>query len=101
MPQVLLRTRNERPPVAVRSAHAVVDDRVASCMNVTARTVRKVEPRRRGIPFAPSAMMLALATSTTGCRVVEGIFKTGFWFGVIAVVAVIAIVLFAIGKLVS
>ncbi|HEY3496087.1 MAG TPA: hypothetical protein VGK73_15420 [Polyangiaceae bacterium] len=83
MTDVSVRARNEKAP----ATHAVAP---------------RVQPQRGArLPLALLAPLAALATSATGCQVVEGIFKTGFWFGVIAVVAVVALLLFGVGKLFS
>ena len=52
----------------------------ADCMNA-------IQPR-----LARPFLLLPLVLSLNGCRVVGGIFKAGVWVGVIAVVAVIALV---------
>ena len=44
-------------------------------------------------------LIVLLAVSSTGCEVVEGIFKAGLLVGVIAVVLVLAIVGFLVAKL--
>ena len=43
--------------------------------------------------------LVLLGMSTAGCEVVGGIFKAGFWVGVIAVVAVLALVGFGVSKM--
>jgi hypothetical protein len=43
------------------------------------------------------ALLVALALTTLpGCRVVEGIFKAGFWVGAIVIVMVVALVFGAV-----
>ena len=42
--------------------------------------------------------LIVLCTSLTGCEVIGDIFKAGMWVGVIVVVAIIALVLWLIGK---
>ena len=44
------------------------------------------------------ATLLLLAVSLSGCEVIGGIFKAGMWTGVIIIVAVVALILFLIGK---
>ena len=39
------------------------------------------------------AMMLVVLTFAEGCRAVEGIFKAGFWVGLILAVVVVGIVI--------
>jgi hypothetical protein len=56
---------------------------------------------RDRVPRASLTVTAAFAASASGCQVVEGIFKTGFWFGVITVIAVVALLLFALKKLAS
>jgi hypothetical protein len=43
---------------------------------------------------------LLLCLNLTGCELVKGIFKAGVWVGVIGVFAVIALIVFALSKLV-
>ena len=45
------------------------------------------------------AVLLLASTQLTGCAVVKGIFKAGVWAGVLGVVAVIALIGYAISKL--
>lgn len=45
------------------------------------------------------AMLIAIALQLTACEAVKGIFKAGFWVGVIVVVAVVAGIAFAFSKL--
>jgi hypothetical protein len=45
--------------------------------------------------------VLLLALASTSCEVVEGIFKAGVWVGVLMVVGIIALVMFAVTKLKS
>jgi hypothetical protein len=44
------------------------------------------------------AILLITVTMLTSCEAIGGIFKAGMWVGVIVVVAVIALVLWLIGK---
>jgi len=39
-----------------------------------------------------------VANMLTGCEVIGGIFKAGLWVGVVVVVAIIALVLYFVGK---
>jgi hypothetical protein len=50
--------------------------------------------------IAPLPLLLATVT-LAGCQIVGDIFKAGVWVGVIAVVAVIAIVIWLISRAVS
>ena len=43
-------------------------------------------------------LVLLLAVIVSGCSVVGGIFKAGFWTGIIIVVLVVAALLFLVGK---
>jgi hypothetical protein len=43
-------------------------------------------------------LVLLLAVVASGCSVVGGIFKAGFWTGIIIVVLVVAGLLFLVGK---
>ena len=45
-----------------------------------------------------AALIMMLFTS---CEVVEGIFKVGFWAGIIVVVLIIAIIIWLIKKFIS
>lgn len=44
------------------------------------------------------ASLLVMMVTLTSCDAIAGIFKAGMWVGVIVVVAIIAIVLWLIGK---
>lgn len=50
--------------------------------------------------IAPSFLMIS-AVTLAGCDVVAGIFKAGVWVGAIAVIAVIAVVIWLISRAVS
>jgi len=43
-------------------------------------------------------VIVLVLLSLSSCQVVEGIFKAGVWVGVLAVVAVIGLIIFIIGK---
>ena len=43
-------------------------------------------------------LLLLLAVGASGCTVVGGIFKAGFWAGIIVVVLIVAVLLFIVGK---
>jgi hypothetical protein len=43
--------------------------------------------------------LLAVLISLSSCEVIGGIFKAGVWVGVIAVVAVVALVFFLISRI--
>ena len=45
-----------------------------------------------------STLLLALLVSLSGCEAIAGIFKAGMWTGVIVIVAIIALVLYLVGK---
>lgn len=47
---------------------------------------------------AMCAFLLLLTVSLSGCEAIAGIFKAGMWTGVIVIVAVIALVLYLVGK---
>lgn len=50
--------------------------------------------------FAPIATLFVLASSLlTSCGIVEGIFKAGMWWGIIVVVAIIALIIWLFTKL--
>ena len=49
--------------------------------------------------MAPLFLMLAMLSVTlTSCEAIAGIFKAGIWVGVIVVVAVVALILYLVGK---
>lgn len=48
--------------------------------------------------FQITIMILAITISLSSCEVVGGIFKAGMWVGVLAVVGIIALVLYFVGK---
>lgn len=43
-------------------------------------------------------VLLLLALATSGCNVIGGIFKAGFWAGIIVVVLVVAGIVFLVSK---
>jgi hypothetical protein len=45
------------------------------------------------------ALLVFLGVSLAGCEVVGGIFKAGFWVGAIAVILVVLLLVFVVGKL--
>ena len=45
------------------------------------------------------ATLMLLLTTMSSCQLVGDIFKAGMWFGVIAVVVVVGLVIFLIAKL--
>lgn len=47
---------------------------------------------------AMCAFLLLLTISLSGCEAIAGIFKAGMWTGVIIIIAVIALVLYLVGK---
>jgi hypothetical protein len=51
--------------------------------------------------IAPFPLLLVFAVSLAGCQIVGDIFKAGVWVGVIAVVGVIALVIWLISRMVS
>jgi len=69
--------------------------------------VRRSDPRvhaagRLGVSGALQApLALAGAQTLTGCQAVESIFKAGVWVGVLAVIVVLALIVFAVGKLLT
>ena len=48
--------------------------------------------------FQIAIMILAITISLSSCEVIGGIFKAGMWVGVLAVVGIIALVLYFVGK---
>jgi hypothetical protein len=55
-------------------------------------TERTHSIERRALGPAALAPVAVLATLLEGCRLVGGVFKVGMWIGVIAIIAVLAIV---------
>jgi len=43
-------------------------------------------------------LLLPLAVATSGCSIIGGIFKAGFWSGIIVVVLIVAGIVFLVGK---
>jgi hypothetical protein len=43
-------------------------------------------------------LLVLLATAESGCRLAAGIFKAGFWSGIIVVVLVVVGLVFLVGK---
>ncbi|MBW3544326.1 MAG: hypothetical protein KY428_01805 [Bacteroidetes bacterium] len=43
--------------------------------------------------------LLFLLFSITGCDVIAGIFKAGFWVGIVMVIIVVLVVLYIVNKL--
>lgn len=46
----------------------------------------------------PAFLLLILSTMLTSCEVVGGIFKAGFWSGIIIVVLIIALVIWLVSR---
>lgn len=44
------------------------------------------------------ALLLVLAVVTSGCAIAGGIFKAGFWSGIIVVVLIVVGLVFIVGK---
>ncbi|MEO7157653.1 MAG: hypothetical protein ABI039_08835 [Vicinamibacterales bacterium] len=44
------------------------------------------------------ALLVFLGVTLAGCEVVGGIFKAGFWVGAIAVVLIVLVLVFVVGK---
>ena len=49
--------------------------------------------------LARIALLVFLGVSLAGCEVVGGIFKAGIWVGALAVIVVVVLVVFLIGKM--
>ena len=43
-------------------------------------------------------LLFSLAVVTSGCNIIGGIFKAGFWSGIIVVVLIAAGIVFLVGK---
>ena len=52
---------------------------------------------RAGV-YSRIVALVLLGVPLAGCEVVGGIFKAGFWVGAIAVIAVVLILVFVVGK---
>lgn len=48
--------------------------------------------------FIIPALFVFLLTTLSGCEVIGGIFKAGVWVGVLAVVLVVALIIWLIGR---
>lgn len=46
-----------------------------------------------------TAILTSIILFFSGCQIVETIFKTGFWLGILTVIAVVALIIFLIVKL--
>jgi hypothetical protein len=44
------------------------------------------------------ALLFILAVMLSGCELASGIFKAGFWSGILIVVAIIGIIIYIVGK---
>jgi positive regulator of sigma E activity len=44
------------------------------------------------------SLLVFLGVSAAGCEVVGGIFKAGFWVGAIAVILIVVLLVFVVGK---
>lgn len=51
--------------------------------------------------IAPLSLLMLSSLTLAGCQVVGDIFKAGVWVGVIAVVGVIALIVWGISRMVS
>ena len=49
--------------------------------------------------LARIALLVFMGVSLAGCEVVGGIFKAGIWVGALAVMVVVVLVVFLIGKM--
>jgi hypothetical protein len=45
------------------------------------------------------AFLVMLGCTAAGCEVVGGIFKAGMWVGALAVIAVVLLLVFVVGKM--
>ncbi len=48
--------------------------------------------------FSLAVLLFFVASMLSSCEAIGGIFKAGVWVGVVVVVAVIALILFLVGK---
>ncbi|WP_316835831.1 hypothetical protein [Pedobacter nutrimenti] len=48
--------------------------------------------------YLPLGIVALLVTTLSSCSVIEGIFKTGVWTGVIIVVIILALIIWVISK---
>lgn len=48
--------------------------------------------------YLPLGIVALLVTTLSSCSVIEGIFKTGVWTGVIIVVIILALIIWVIAK---
>ncbi|MDQ7947697.1 MAG: hypothetical protein REI78_11005 [Pedobacter sp.] len=49
--------------------------------------------------YSVLAVLALMVTTLSSCELVEGIFKAGVWVGVIAVVVILALVIWLISKI--
>jgi hypothetical protein len=52
---------------------------------------------RAGV-YSRIVALVLLGLPLAGCEVVGGIFKAGFWVGAVAVIAVVLVLVFVVGK---
>ena len=48
--------------------------------------------------LARIALLVVLGVTFAGCEVVGGIFKAGIWVGAIAVILIVVLLMFVVGK---
>jgi hypothetical protein len=70
-------------------------------MHISSRSRNEASKDLRRGQASLRALTLAGAGAASGCQVVEGVFKAGFWVGALVVIGVIALVVFAIRSLIS
>jgi hypothetical protein len=61
--------------------------------------MRENTTKVKSLPSALILVLCVLVPFTTGCQVVEGIFKAGVWVGVLSVFAVVALLVWGIKSL--
>jgi len=52
---------------------------------------------RAGV-YSRIVALVLLGLPLAGCEVVGGIFKAGFWVGAVAVIAIVLVLVFVVGK---
>lgn len=67
-------------------------------LDPASRAPERGDSRHRALAWA---IVVSSALPLSGCEVVGGIFKAGFWVGIIVVVAVVGAVGFAVSKLLT
>lgn len=53
----------------------------------------------KAVKYLPLGIVLLLSATLSSCSLIEGIFKTGVWTGIIIVVVILALIIWVISKI--